>query len=698
MSEILFEKGSIPATPPTDHVTLYPKDNGGSDVLAFKDSAGNETILGAGSGDVVGPASAVNNDIAVFDGVTGKLVKDGGSTIAQVKDRANHTGTQLASTISDFDTAADVRVAAGIATHAAAADPHPGYALDADVTAAQAYAVARANHTGTQLLGTISDVTIAAASLNALDDGVNTALHFHDSDRARANHTGTQTASTISDFTAAAKSAAVANAIVDSVTDVAPSQNAVFDALATKMDLSGGTFTGPIKMDGDLAGTGNINLAAQSSSPATPASGVRVYANQDDHLSWKGQSGQPASFDTDGLSAARVYGLPDNSGTLMMDPMTTNGDIIYRSSGVATRLPIGAEDEILRVVSGAPAWVEENLTQDFGDGSDGNLTIRGALTLTQPLYANILTIDVGAVLNPAGYPIYCKVLDLTNAPAGSITRRGNNGVNGANTTAGQSGGTALPAGLLGGSGGGTAGAAGAPNAGTASGAPSAQTPSNGGSGGNSGASGAGGSGAGAAAGAGGAASSPTKFGRFEQQFLRGASIVLGGGGGDGGNSGGGDGANTSRGGPGGGSGGGVLAIYAGEIITGVSTPAGVIDAGGGTGGTQSNPPPAGNVGGASGAGGGGGGYVFIAYIKKTGSPVAGLITAKGGNGGNGAPALGTGVGGNGGNGGNGGRIQLLNVTTGVGTETIGATGGTGTAGVGLVGGTGGNGGACEVTL
>lgn len=38
----------------------------------------------ANGGDVVGPASAVNNRIAVFDGTTGKLIKDGGSTIADI--------------------------------------------------------------------------------------------------------------------------------------------------------------------------------------------------------------------------------------------------------------------------------------------------------------------------------------------------------------------------------------------------------------------------------------------------------------------------------------------------------------------------------------------------------------------------------------------------------------------------------------
>ncbi len=37
-----------------------------------------------GAGDVVGPASAVNNRVAVFDGTTGKLIKDGGQTIAGI--------------------------------------------------------------------------------------------------------------------------------------------------------------------------------------------------------------------------------------------------------------------------------------------------------------------------------------------------------------------------------------------------------------------------------------------------------------------------------------------------------------------------------------------------------------------------------------------------------------------------------------
>jgi hypothetical protein len=44
---------------------------------------------------------------------------------------------------------------------------------------------------------------MSVADLNSLDDGVNSALHFHDSDRSRANHTGTQLTSTLSDFSEA---------------------------------------------------------------------------------------------------------------------------------------------------------------------------------------------------------------------------------------------------------------------------------------------------------------------------------------------------------------------------------------------------------------------------------------------------------------------------------------------------------------
>jgi len=41
-------------------------------------------VTSGGTGDVVGPASAVDESIAVYDGITGKLIKDGGMTIADI--------------------------------------------------------------------------------------------------------------------------------------------------------------------------------------------------------------------------------------------------------------------------------------------------------------------------------------------------------------------------------------------------------------------------------------------------------------------------------------------------------------------------------------------------------------------------------------------------------------------------------------
>lgn len=59
-----------------------------------------------GTGDVVGPASAVDSNVALFSGTTGKLLKDSGLTLA-----GTNTGDETAATI-----ATKLALAAGIAT------------------------------------------------------------------------------------------------------------------------------------------------------------------------------------------------------------------------------------------------------------------------------------------------------------------------------------------------------------------------------------------------------------------------------------------------------------------------------------------------------------------------------------------------------------------------------------------------------
>jgi hypothetical protein len=68
---------------------------------------GNDSRLsgGVGSGDVVGPASAVDGDLVLFDGITGKLIKSGGALATAVR-AVVLTGLSLATSaaISATDT------------------------------------------------------------------------------------------------------------------------------------------------------------------------------------------------------------------------------------------------------------------------------------------------------------------------------------------------------------------------------------------------------------------------------------------------------------------------------------------------------------------------------------------------------------------------------------------------------------------
>lgn len=760
---------SVP-TPPSGEINTFI--DSADDILKQKDSTGTVSVVGSGTvpvaadvdftpaGDITStnvqdaieeldgekaPAAHVGaggvSEHAVATGVAAgflspsdKTKLDGvavgataNDTDANLKNRANHTGTQLAGTISNFDSAADTRVALHsvltnnphsvtkaqvglgsvdntadlakpVSVAQAAADAQvlsdANAYTDTEVADAKAYAdaaVAAVVNSAPALLDTLDELAAAIGDDNNFAATTATAL----GNRLRVD-TDAQ------GLSSGEKLNAKTNIGLENVSNTSDANKPVSTAQATAIGLkankAGDTFTGEIVVEGDNAGTGAMNLKAQSADPTTPASGVRLYANVDEKFTVKGQSSFAMIFNDQNLTGDREYSLPDADGILMIDPMTSIGDMIRRSaSNITERLPAGAEDFILRMQSGLPGWVEENLLQDFGDASDGSVTISGSFTAPDVLYYDTLTLNAGSVFNPDAYLVYARILNLSNAPADAINRNGAAGTNvGAN--AGGAGGGAFTARVLATNGAGGAGAAGASNAGVQGAAGGAVTIGNGGNGGASGTSGAGGSGIAANGISGGVVTTNIHYGRFEYNFLRGGTQVSGGAGGRGGNSGGGDGANTSRGGGGGGAGGAVLVLIVGKIITSGSTAAGAISAKGGAGGRQTNAPASGNVGGAGGAGGGGGGYIYIAYLKKTGPSVTNLIDASGGNGGDGSNGLGTGLGGNGGAGGNGGRIQLFNVTDGIGSLTTGASGSLGATASGITGGTGGQGGACRVSL
>jgi len=86
-------------------LTVSATGGGGGDAEMIRDTIG-AAIQGLGN------ISVLIDDAA--DTITVVTTATVNSTDAELRDRETHTGTQSASTISDFDTAADARVAAGI--------------------------------------------------------------------------------------------------------------------------------------------------------------------------------------------------------------------------------------------------------------------------------------------------------------------------------------------------------------------------------------------------------------------------------------------------------------------------------------------------------------------------------------------------------------------------------------------------------
>lgn len=87
----------------------------------------------------------------------------------------------------------------------------------------------------------------------------------------------------VSTAQAAAINAKVTDAIANGVTTVAPSQNAVFDALALKMPLTGGTFTGDVDIDKTTPafylrdGTGTMELRVTGGNAILGGAGTLLF-------------------------------------------------------------------------------------------------------------------------------------------------------------------------------------------------------------------------------------------------------------------------------------------------------------------------------------------------------------------------------------------------------------------------------------
>jgi hypothetical protein len=119
-----------------------------------------------GTGDVVGPASATTGAFPLFLGSTGKVISDSIYTPGYVLSRANHSGTQAATTITGLAT---------IATSGSATDLSTGSLADARLSA-NIPRLASAN-TFTAAIQTISNANLPALVVNSTG-GTNKAAAF----------------------------------------------------------------------------------------------------------------------------------------------------------------------------------------------------------------------------------------------------------------------------------------------------------------------------------------------------------------------------------------------------------------------------------------------------------------------------------------------------------------------------------------
>jgi hypothetical protein len=309
----------------------------------------------------------------------------------------------------------------------------------------------------------------------------------------------------------------------------------------------------------------------------------------------------------------------------------------------------------------------------FGDGSDGDVTISGALSLARDMFYHNLTITTGAAINTEGWRIFCSgTLDVTAAPNRSLRGVANSGASASGSTgAGKNAQSTLnavwgtPLGVNGAN-----GVTGAGSAPTTPATPAVINPNQPGDGGNGG--------AGVSAG-GASRGSPTpqnyNIGRAIYDLTYGATNLYSTGTAAPGSSGGGDGTNAGGGGGACCQGYTTVVLCARTINRGTGTAAGFIDVSQQVSGHGGN--ASGNAGGGGGAGGQPGGVVVLIYRYLTGaSTTGGAIVLTGGQGGNGGNGSGTGMGGYAGGNGDCGVVLFYNVaarTISVTNPTAGAT-------------------------
>lgn len=226
--------------------------------LCFPDN--NCLTSASGTGDVVGPASSVASEIALFDGVTGKLLKRAtGSGVCHVA-----SGVYSASSIVNADVDASAAIAvnklAALTASRAVKTDASGFLAVSTATSASLDALSGTN-TGDQTITLSGDISGSGTSGITTAIGANKVSNAMLAQIATARFKGRTTAGTgdVEDLTATQATALLNNFVGDSgsggTKGLVPAP-ASGDAAAAKFLKADGTWTAPAS-SGDVVGPGS---------------------------------------------------------------------------------------------------------------------------------------------------------------------------------------------------------------------------------------------------------------------------------------------------------------------------------------------------------------------------------------------------------------------------------------------------------
>lgn len=273
-----------------------------------------------GSGDVVGPVDSTDGDLVLFDGPTGRLIKDSFITPAFLRNRNNHTGQQPFSTISDLPT---TRGGYGIV------DASPFLTILEEgvpiTTAALSFNFTGAGVTASQVDGDVTvDITGSGDMVLSANQTVSGAKTFNDTTLKLFNAPST--------FTSTLRTAATS----DNNLTIPVSGDDTFVLAGLAQGITGAkTFSDTTLKLFNAAAT----FATTLKTLASAANNISIPASPDDTLVLVALA-QTLTNKT--LTSPQL-----NFGT------DANGDIYYRAAGATSRLPVGSIRQNLRVAAGS---------------------------------------------------------------------------------------------------------------------------------------------------------------------------------------------------------------------------------------------------------------------------------------------------------------------------------------------------------